>query len=212
LGILSVIGGVLIHFTYGHFYTIGNLITYITSYIKQKVDPDFNTGSAVWISAIALAVQGISMPLGGALLPKIGYRAVVIIGSAINSGSVLLTYITIQKGFAYVVLSYAVLLGFGFGFSYAVIFSVAASWFPARRGLIVGIIVGGFGLGALVFTPIQTAFINPNNVAINQTTGQSISVPKLLVTVSPLFLSHIVSLGPLFGGCLPDKCNTFRFR
>nr|VZI38149.1 unnamed protein product [Spirometra erinaceieuropaei] len=147
LGILSVIGGVLIHFTYGHFYTI------------------------VWISAIALAVQGISMPLGGAVLPKIGYRAVVIIGSAINSGSVLLTYITIQKGFAYVVLSYAVMLGFGFGFSYAVIFSVAASWFPARRGLIVGTIVGGFGLGALVFTPVQTAFINPNNVAVNQTTG-----------------------------------------
>ncbi len=97
------------------------------SYIKTRVDPSVDKGSAVWISAIALAIQGVSMPLGGAVLPKMGYRAVVILGCIINSGSVLLTYFTIQKGFIYVVITYAVTLGFGFGFSYAVIFSVAAS-------------------------------------------------------------------------------------
>ncbi|VDM30309.1 unnamed protein product [Hydatigera taeniaeformis] len=133
----------------------------------RRVDPNLDVGSAVWISAIALAMQGISMPLGGAILPKIGYRAVVIIGCVINSSSVLLTYFTIQKGFIYVVLTYAVILGFGFGLSYAIIFSVAGSWFPKRRSLVVGLIVGGFGLGALVFTPIQTAYINPNNAMVN---------------------------------------------
>ena len=97
------------------------------SYIKLRVDPNVDPGSAVWISAIALAMQGLSMPIGGALLPKLGYRVVVIIGCIINSGSVLVTYFTIQKGFIYVVISYAVTLGFGFGFAYAIIFSVAAS-------------------------------------------------------------------------------------
>lgn len=97
------------------------------SYLKTRVNPDLEIGSAVWISAIALAIQGFSMPLGGAALPRIGYRGVVILGCIINSGSVLLTYFTIQKGFIYVVITYAVTLGFGFGFSYAVIFSVAAS-------------------------------------------------------------------------------------
>ncbi|VDD84238.1 unnamed protein product [Mesocestoides corti] len=146
---------------------LGNLTPYMMSYLKIRVDPNLDPGSAVWISAIALAMQGLSMPLGGAAAPKIGYRAVVIIGSLINSGSVILTYFTIQKGFIYVVITYAVTLGFGFGLSYAIIFSVAASWFPARRALIVGLIVGGFGLGALVFTPIQTMYINPDNVMIN---------------------------------------------
>lgn len=97
------------------------------SYLKIKVDPNVEMGSAVWISAIALAMQGVSMPIGGALLPYLGYRAVVIIGSLINSGSVLLTYFTIQKGFIYVILTYAVTLGFGFGFSYSIIFTVAGS-------------------------------------------------------------------------------------
>lgn len=97
------------------------------SYLKKRVDPSLDVGSAVWISAIALAMQGISMPLGGAILPKIGYRAVVIMGCIINSSSILLTYFTIQKGFIYVVITYAVILGFGFGLSYAIIFSVAGS-------------------------------------------------------------------------------------
>lgn len=133
-----MIGGILIHFAFGHFYTIGifirlhlmnlgNLAPYMMSYLKIRVDPNVEMGSAVWISAIALSMQGVSMPIGGALLPFIGYRAVVILGCIINSGSVLLTYFTIQKGFIYVVLTYAVALGFGFGFSYAIIFSVAGS-------------------------------------------------------------------------------------
>ena len=97
------------------------------SYIKKRVDPNVDPGSAVWISAVALCMQGVSMPVGGALLPKLGYRIVVIIGCIINSGSVLVTYFTIQKGFIYVVVTYAVTLGFGFGFSYAIIFAVASS-------------------------------------------------------------------------------------
>ncbi|KAH8864049.1 oxalate/formate antiporter [Schistosoma japonicum] len=45
-------------------------------------------------------------------------------------------------------------------------------WFPEKRGLIVGIIVSGFGLGALVFSPIQTALINPTNIKVDNVTRQ----------------------------------------
>nr|CDS25341.1 oxalate:formate antiporter [Hymenolepis microstoma] len=157
------------------------------SYLKLRVDPNVEMGSAVWISAIALSMQGVSMPIGGALLPLMGYRAIVILGCIINSGSVLLTYYTIQKGFIYVVLTYAVTLGFGFGFSYAIIFSVAGSWFPKQRTLITGMIVGGFGLGALVFTPIQTIYINPNNLMVNNET-KLFDDPELLDKVPKAFL------------------------
>ncbi|VDL60587.1 unnamed protein product [Hymenolepis diminuta] len=166
---------------------LGNLAPYMMSYLKIRVDPNVEMGSAVWISAIALSMQGVSMPIGGALLPFMGYRAVVILGCIINSGSILLTYFTIQKGFIYVVLTYAVALGFGFGFSYAIIFSVAGSWFPKRRALITGMIVGGFGLGALVFTPIQTVYINPNNLMVNNET-KLFDDPELLDKVPMAFL------------------------
>ncbi|RTG89040.1 uncharacterized protein DC041_0000732 [Schistosoma bovis] len=61
-------------------------------------------------------------------------------------------------------------MGIGMGFAYSVVFAVATTWFPEKRGLIVGIIVSGFGLGALVFSPIQTALINPTNVKVDNVT------------------------------------------
>ena len=36
-------------------------------------------------------------------------------------------------------------------------------WFPDRPGLITGIIIGGFGLGAFVFNFVCTGLVNPDN-------------------------------------------------
>ena len=38
-------------------------------------------------------------------------------------------------------------------------------WFPHKKGIAMGCVVGGFGGGALVFNYIQTAILNPNNVS-----------------------------------------------
>ncbi|VUZ43928.1 unnamed protein product [Hymenolepis diminuta] len=41
---------------------------------------------------------------------------------------------------------------------------IISQWFPHNRSLVVGIIASGLGLGAVVFVPLQTYFINPNNI------------------------------------------------
>ncbi|KAA3680361.1 uncharacterized protein DEA37_0000230 [Paragonimus westermani] len=171
-GILAVIGGIMIHFTFGHFYTIANMVTYIMGYTIDRVQPNVNEKLAIWLSALALGVQGISMPLGGMAAQKLGYRVVVGASCLLVSGGVLLTYITVQKSFIGVIITYSLMKGAGLGFGYSVVLAVATTWFPARRGLVVGMIVGGFGLGALIFTPIQTAYINPDNVKVNNVTRQ----------------------------------------
>ena len=38
-------------------------------------------------------------------------------------------------------------------------------WFPHRKGLAMGCVVGGFGGGSLVFNYIITAIINPDNIS-----------------------------------------------
>ncbi len=68
---------------------------YIASYVVKYIDPDFNKGLVVWVSASALAAQGLFMPMGGILAPKLGVKLVVIIGSVINRYvSVIHTFIT----------------------------------------------------------------------------------------------------------------------
>ena len=46
------------------------------------------------------------------------------------------------------------------------IFYSILQWFPRSKGLVIGFIVGGFGLGSMLVTPIQTDYLNPDNIAV----------------------------------------------
>ncbi|KAF5398978.1 Oxalate:formate antiporter, partial [Paragonimus heterotremus] len=101
-----------------------------------------------------------------------GYRVVVVTGCLLESLGVIISCFTIQSSFVGVLITYSLIKGAGISFGYSVVIAVATAWFPTRRGLVVGLIVGGFGLGPLVFAPIQKAFINPENVKVNEETKQ----------------------------------------
>lgn len=45
-------------------------------------------------------------------------------------------------------------------------------WFPDKPGLVSGIILGGFGVGSLIFDNVLTHLINPDNISFNKETGQ----------------------------------------
>ena len=38
-------------------------------------------------------------------------------------------------------------------------------WFPGRTGLAGSVCIAGFGYGAVIWNPLETAFVNPDNVA-----------------------------------------------
>ena len=50
------------------------------------------------------------------------------------------------------------------GISYMVSIHHGWLWFPERPGLISGLVIGGFGLGALIFDNVSTYLINPMNL------------------------------------------------
>nr|CAH8871722.1 unnamed protein product [Trichobilharzia regenti] len=132
---------------------------------------DFDTDFRMVFRNI-FALFGLCMPVGGVLSCRIGYRPVVAVSCFLLSGGVLLTYFTIQKVYVGVLMTYSFLFGTGVGLGFSVTLAVAATWFPEQRGLVVGLVVSGYGMGSLVFGPIQTALINPHNVRVNNVTRQ----------------------------------------
>lgn len=82
-GISSVFGGFLVHLILGTFYTLGNVNTYLTSYIRVHVDPTVTYASSIYINAAFLLGQGTLMMVGGILESKIGPRFTCLIGSFI---------------------------------------------------------------------------------------------------------------------------------
>src|SRR4029079_14698754 len=51
--------------------------------------------------------------------------------------------------------------GLGNGFGYATPIPVMAKWFPDKRGLAIGLAVGGYGAGSAIFGPLSQLKLIP---------------------------------------------------
>src|SRR5206468_11435856 len=60
--------------------------------------------------------------------------------------------------FLYVV--FGLIVGAGNGFGYATPIPVASKWFPDKRGLVVGLMVGGYGASSALIGPMATRWID----------------------------------------------------
>ena len=59
---------------------------------------------------------------------------------------------------------YAVGYPIGIGFIYWPTIICSWEWFPERKGMISGLTIGSFGMGAFIFNFITTAIVNPDNL------------------------------------------------
>ena len=118
----------------------------------------FTTAQTGLAFSFALGLIPISMTISGKLGAKIGVSRVILLGGLAAALSFILTSFVTANVFT-LYLSYGVLGSIGIGFVYGTAVPNAVKWFPDKRGLAGGIIVGGFGGGAVLFAPIFNAAI-----------------------------------------------------
>jgi len=80
------------------------------------------------------------------------------------------------------------MFGLGIALAYAPPMAVAMRWFPNKKGLVNGIIVGGFGLGAFIFNFVQTTYLNPQNRSPGKDGYFSLEQNDVLERVPSVFL------------------------
>ena len=128
------------------------------------------------------------MFLGGWLEGRIGPRLTTMLGCALMSLGVFLSYFAIKTSFFLLLLTYGLMFGLGVGIAYIGPLSCAMRWLPKWKGVASGFIVGGFGLGALIFDAVQTSYINPKNLAPDSIDGKYFTQSELLDRVPQVFL------------------------
>jgi OFA family oxalate/formate antiporter-like MFS transporter len=119
---------------------------------------------ATWAYAICGFTFALFMVPGGRLQDRYGPRVgATLAGICLGLGCVLAG---LMKSYLGLVLGFGVLGGIGMGLGYAAATPAAVRWFgPHRRGLIVGLVVGGYGGAAIYIAPLARELIRAEGLS-----------------------------------------------
>lgn len=111
------------------------------------------------VFTIAAIVFAITFVVAGRLQDKYGPLGCSLAGGVLVSvGFFLCSY---TNSLTYLYICFGVVGGLGNGFGYATPIPVMAKWFPDKRGLAVGLAVGGYGAGSALFGPLAQLYLIP---------------------------------------------------
>ncbi|HXJ39966.1 MAG TPA: MFS transporter, partial [Bryobacteraceae bacterium] len=101
------------------------------------------------VFTIAVVVFALTFVVAGRIQDKFGPLSCSLAGGILVSlGFFLCSYTT---SLTYLFICFGVIGGLGNGFGYATPIPVMAKWFPDKRGLAIGLAVGGYGAGSAIF-------------------------------------------------------------
>ncbi len=135
-------------------------ILYAWSVLVPSLETAFNwTRTEVTIPfTVATLSFSFGMILTGILQDRVGPRIVAFAGAILAGGGFMLSSLT--ETLSHLIITYGLIFGLGNSAGYIAAVSAGIKWFPERRGLASGIVVGGYGLGAFAFAPIMTYMID----------------------------------------------------
>jgi OFA family oxalate/formate antiporter-like MFS transporter len=106
-----------------------------------------------WAFSLTILSLGTSAAWAGALLPRVGPRRLAVTGSVMFAGGYMLASLALKWDMlALFYVGYGVIGGAGIGMGYVTPVATVAKWFPDKKGLATGIVVMGFGVGALLLS------------------------------------------------------------
>lgn len=111
--------------------------------------------AVAWTFSFAIFFLGVSAAVGGKILPKVGPRKLAMIGGFCFGLGYLIAAVAMNiKSIPLLYLGYGVIGGIGLGLGYVTPVATVAKWFPDRKGFATGMVVMGFGLGALLMSKV----------------------------------------------------------
>src|SRR3954453_14823593 len=114
---------------------------------------------ATWAYAICGITFALFMIPGGMLQDRLGPRLGATLGGiSLGSGCILAG---LGRSYLALIAGFGVLGGIGMGLGYAAATPAAVKWFgPHRRGLVSGLVVGGYGAAAIYIAPLAKTLIS----------------------------------------------------
>lgn len=148
---IPVVGGVSMNLA------LGSLYAWSVFVLPLEQEFGWSRAETSWVFTIAIVAFAISFVVAGRIQDRRGPRVAATIGAVlVGTGFLASSQISSLPG---LYVAFGLVVGLGNGFGYATPVPVASKWFPDKRGLVVGLMVGGYGAGSAVFGPVASTLI-----------------------------------------------------
>jgi len=136
---------------------LGSLYAWSVFVLPLEQEFGWTRADTSLVYTIAIVFFALSFIAAGRIQDLKGPRICAFTGGVLVSAGFFLSSFTNSLAFLYV--AFGVIVGLGNGFGYATPIPVASKWFPDKRGLAVGLIVGGYGAGSAILGPLAIRLI-----------------------------------------------------
>lgn len=159
-------------------------VLYAWSVVAKSLTKEWgwSAGQASLPYAIAVGVFAIAMVFAGKAQDRLGPRIVATAGGALTGvGLIVASFATTERAWP-VLVGFGVLAGAGIGLGYAAATPAAVKWFPpARKGLITGVVVSGFGLASVYIAPLTQWILGTYGIP---TTFRALGIGFFVATIA----------------------------
>ncbi len=130
---------------------------YSWSYFQKPIVEAYgwsNSGVA-WVFSTNILFLGLAAAWSGINIPKYGPTKLAVIGAMMYGAGFILGSLALKAhSLPFLILGFGVVGGSGIGMSYVTPVVSALKWFPDKQGFISGMVIMGFGFGALVMSKV----------------------------------------------------------
>lgn len=157
---MTVVGGILIQLFNGCFFLWASISNYVLSYM-YIFDHDVDEAAIFYVDVALVFLNCLGYQIGTYLLNSRGWnpKYVLALGGIISLSGIFLSSFTTNL-WTFIGL-YGVMSGIGCGMNHFVPLVCCWEWFPHKKGLITGIMVGSYGLSSFIFVQVATLIVNP---------------------------------------------------
>jgi OFA family oxalate/formate antiporter-like MFS transporter len=130
---------------------------YAWSFFQKPITTEYGWSNVqtMWIFSLAILFLGLSAAIGGIILPKYGPRKLASTGALLYGvGYLISAYAMYSSSLYFFYIGFGIIGGIGLGLGYVTPVATVLKWFPDKKGFITGMVVMGFGLGALAMSKI----------------------------------------------------------
>lgn len=158
---IIAIAGTVIHLFLG--------TVYAWSFFQNPISETYHwtQSETAWAFSISIFMLGITASWCGGKINRFGVKKLTLTGVCLYALGYIISYFALlYNTLPMLYFGFGFVGGIGLGMAYVTPVTTVSAWFPERQGLITGLVVMGFGLGAFLMSkliaPLFLEFFNHN--------------------------------------------------